>query len=106
MSAAQQKVMDRAYQDIREARECATVEEWYSKYRAICYANSTAEEFKEQNGDMWDSFIAPRYNELRECVVLTSCNSRTLAKLEKVGLIEILHDSNGVRFGIDKVRVL
>ena len=46
------------------------------------------------------------YEEAKNGVVITSCNSRTLWKLKEMGLIEILRDSTGETYGIDKIKVL
>lgn len=106
LSAAQQRVMDQAHEDIRQARECATVEEWFAKYKAMYYTRVTMEEFRDNDPEYWESIVVNSYNRNRSGVVLTQCSSKTLAKLEKLGLIEIIHDSNGQHYGIDKIRVL
>jgi len=51
-------------------------------------------------------YLKKYWEEHRNGIVLTHCNSRTLAKLEEYGLIKIIEDSNGEQFGIDTVQVL
>ena len=47
------------------------------------------------------------YNEERNGIVSSiRCNSRTLVKLEELGLIEIIYDSNGECYGCDKAKLL
>lgn len=106
LSDAQQAVMNKAHEDIRRARECATVEEWFNKYRAMYYTRVTMEEFRDNDPEYWEKIVVSSYNRNRSGVVLTQCSSKTLAKLEKLGLIEIIKDSNGQHYGIDVVRVL
>lgn len=108
LSAAQQKVMDKAYKDIQAARECATVEEWFIKYIASIYNSdyNTPEKQKEKNINRWNNVIVKAYNDRRQGIVLTHCSSKTLEKLEKLGLIKICHDSKGEHYGIDEIQIL
>lgn len=53
-----------------------------------------------------DEWWHKRYEEERNGHVLATCNSRTLAKLEQMGLIEIIYDSKGTSYGIDHIKVL
>ena len=106
LSVAQQKVMDQAHSDIYKARECATAEEWFTKYKAFRYGNCTPEEFKTNNPEYWAEVIVKSYNRGCNGIVLTHCSSKTIAKLEKLGLIEIIHNSCGTNYGIDVVKVL
>ena len=46
------------------------------------------------------------WEEHRNGIVLTHCNTKTLQKLESYGLIEIIYDSTGEDFGIDTIKVL
>lgn len=106
LSAAQQKVMDIAHEEIRQARECDTVEEWFEKYKSAFYGNITSKEFKMQNENSWNAVYVENYEMNKKGIVLTMCNSKTLEKLSQLGLIEILHDSCGKAYGVDKIKIL
>lgn len=105
--------MDEAKRDIDEARALGFIE-WYRihcsywKYkemsddelvselkRKVCWKGTTEFEY-------WTNVYEGR----KAGNVLTSCNSRTLYKLQEMGLIEILRDSTGDHFGIDEVKIL
>ena len=87
LSKAQQKVMDEARKEIDYART-NTLYEWAGALKSV------AEDYREY------------YENNRNGIVLTRCNSKTLEKLEKLGLIEILYDSKNKKDGIDHVKVL
>lgn len=53
---------------------------------------------REEMKDYWQAY--------RDGKVLTHCNSKTLCKLESLGLIEIIYDSNGESYGLDWIKVL
>lgn len=96
LSNAQQKVMDKAYKDIDEARTME-FETWFEKQMSWCQPDHR-EKYRERYMKICE--------EQKNGIVLTTCNSRTLKKLEEYGLIEIIEDSNGQAFGIDVIKVL
>lgn len=111
LSKAQQAVMDEAKKDIDIARSL-DYPEWLKKTNSYYQVPSTAsDDYKEM---IEQKFIEAVDNgELKEYweraingIVLTHCNSRTLAKLQEYGLIEIIRDSSGETFGIDTIKVL
>ena len=120
LSKAQIEVMNTAKAEIDYARS-HSLREWAEKEEALdegCYDRiienasdygSTKEEMKKR----LDERIENRANGYKEYyenekngIVLTHCNSRTLEKLESLGLIEIIYDSNGSDYGIDEIKVL
>lgn len=107
LSKAQQEVLTRAKEEIDHARKFDTFEEFckskeISKH-IVWYLREDEEKFKKSESyEIWLS----AYNERRNAIVLTHCNSKTLEKLESYGLIEILHDSTGETYGIDKIKIL
>lgn len=107
LSEAQTRVIEKAKRDIDMARECATYEEYFMKYEAphCNAAYNTPEKFKARDIDSWN-YYKKYWEEHKDGIVLTHCNSRTLVKLEQYGLIEIITDSNGQEYGIDKIKVL
>ena len=51
--------------------------------------------------DLWEE----DYQNTRNGIVHCIANSRTLKKLEEMGIIEIVYDSNGDRLGLDTIRI-
>lgn len=107
LSEAQTRVIEKAKRDIDLARECDTYEEYFMKYEAphCNAAYNTPEKFKAKDLDSWN-WYKKGWEDHKDGIVLTHCNSRTLVKLEQYGLIEIITDSNGQEYGIDKIKVL
>lgn len=106
LTPAQQKVMDRAYKDIDEARN----NDFYGWYNIAFNRNCTKEEIDEEVKRWKDRYNENYYNEIYENrkngMVLTHCNTKTLRKLEEMGLIKIIEDSTGTQVGLDVVQVL
>ena len=118
LSRAQIEVMREAKKDIDYARTHDFLH-WISKRRGYdleldwdSHPNPylTNERIMRDAEDMvnsdTDGWWRNRYEEEKSGIVLTHCNSRTLAKLENMGLIEIIRDSKGTNYGIDIVRIL
>lgn len=100
LSKAQEKVMENAKRQIDEARSM-DYPEW------LMHGN----DYYEDHKDAWVKAVSEgRFKEYwennRNGIVLTRCNSRTLAKLEEYGLIKIIEDSKGEQFGVDTVQIL
>lgn len=120
LSKAQNEVFEKAKNDIDFARS-HTIREWAQKEtgytddviedlvsRYYQYV-STPEEMREICENRIQHYIesvGKYYEDKKNGIVLTMCNSRTLKKLEEYGLIKIIEDSNGSHFGIDTVKVL
>ena len=111
LSKAQAEVMNKAKEAIDLARSL-DYPEWLRTtvhcYQAPDWAD---EELKEHVDKRWKKAVEEKYlyeywENARNSIVLTHCNSRTLKKLESYGLIEIIKDSTGEDFGIDTVKVL
>ena len=99
LSKAQEAVLNHAKEEIDFART-HTLEEWYIKsYRA--------DRLDLDSMDEWSrNYTITTYEKRKNGIALSMCNSRTLKKLEDLGLIEILYDSNGTHYGVDEIRVL
>lgn len=107
LSVAQQKVMDEAKEDIDQARSCRTFDEYFDKYVArTCSAMSNTAEKCKATAPAYYEHHKRWYERHLEGIVLTHCSSKTLEKLAKLGLIEILKDSKGESYGLDYVKVL
>lgn len=107
LSKAQEKVLNEAKAKIDLARKYDTFEEYFDNTKASyfpMYCN-TAQKCKENNPENFEMY-KEWWEKEREAIVLTSCNSRTLVKLQEFGLIEIIKDSNGQVYGIDTIKVL
>lgn len=99
LSKTQQEVLDRAKRDIDRVRNL-DYPEWMKqrnwKYSNKDELNSAIE--REEDKERWQAE--------RNGLALTHCNSRTLWKLQEMGLIKIVKDSKGSFCGIDTIKVL
>lgn len=115
LSKAQQQVMDHLKEQIDYARnndymhfvgKCIGKNletNWDEHPNPHLTNESILETVKERaEGEYWKD----AYEERKNGIALVTCNSRTLYKLVEYGLIEIVEDSNGESYGIDKVKVL
>lgn len=104
LSKTQEQVLAHAKKDIDKARSLS-YPEWLkaenhfyqcgNEYHQKCYREAVK---REEMKKYWE--------EHRNGIVLTHCNTKTLQKLESYGLIEIIYDSTGEDFGIDTIKVL
>lgn len=119
LSKAQQEVMETVKQEIDFARthtlyEWAENEKFRNGYDRIVsnysrYGFKNAEEamaYIEGEIRSYGEKYRRYYENERNGIVLTHCNSKTIAKLESLGLIEIIRDSNGESYGLDTIKVL
>ena len=108
LTPAQQKVMDRAYKDIDDARN----NDFYGWYNLAYNCDHTKEVIDEHIENFEKRFPGLKnyhhetYEETKNGRVLTHCNTKTLRKVEEMGLIKIIEDSTGTQFGLDVVQVL
>lgn len=118
LSKAQQKVMDHLKEQIDYARNNDYMH-FFAKcisypleknYDEIPNPHLTNEGVLKQVKESMElekyAFLKDAYEERLNGIALVTCNSRTLYKLVEYGLIEIVKDSNGESYGIDKVKVL
>lgn len=96
LSKAQQEVLNQAKKDIDLARKFDNHIDWLISR----YGEHLAERMSKR--PIWEK----SWEEEKNGIVSTSCNSKTLKVLERNGLIEIIRDSNGERFGLDTIKVL
>lgn len=107
LSEAQNKVLEIAHIEIDEARKFDTYEEYFMKYESM-YKNAsynTPEKYKAKDPEGWKRY-KKYWENRRNGIVLTHCNSRTLWKLEELGYIKIINDSCGQYTGIDTIQIL
>lgn len=118
LTKAQTEVMEKAKARIDFAR----THDFYDWFRdRWSFSEEKASWSKEQIDDYYkdmdkrfnNSNISFKDEDMNEYIDFTkgidsSChtNSKTLVKLEEMGLIEIIYDSNGDKIGIDKIRIL
>lgn len=98
LSKAQADVMNHAKEQIDFART-HSLEEWYEKN----YCTRVSLDSRDERSR---NYISTQYEKRKQGIALANCNTRTLRKLEELGLIEIVYDSTGEHFGIDEIRVL
>lgn len=109
LSNAQMRVLETAKKEIDEARTCETFDEYFDNYMVKsgsynCCCN-TAEKLKAFNPDSYEH-KCHYWENLKNGIVLTMCNSKTLYRLQELNLIEIIKDSCGEHCGIDRVKIL
>ena len=108
LSKAQESVIKEAREKIDIARVSFPE---FVRFINSYYEGKTDEEIingLENDKRWWNPYESYKksWEEAKNGIVLTSCNSRTLYKLEDMGLIEIIEDSTGTHHGIDKIKVL
>lgn len=97
LSNAQAAVIEKAKKDIDKAR-LLSFEDWC---KSFCRFEEYLSDYLES--DWW----LDRYNKDKAGTVLVAdVNSRTLVKLEQLGLIKIVYDSKGTHSGIDTITLL
>lgn len=117
LSKAQQEVMERAKAEIDYARthdflHCIAkwhgydLEKDWDAFPNPYLTNESVLKDMQKLADDADEYWHNHYKKMQEGHVTTQANSRTLKKLEQMGLIEIVYDSNGTAYGIDRVKVL
>lgn len=100
LSKAQERVMQDARQKVDNARACETFEEYFTKQsihtpqwliEMDSYKKKTLEHYQNEKNGIVDTY---------------KVNTRTLRKLEELGLIKIIYDSTGDALGSDTIKVL
>lgn len=107
LSAAQKKVLDEATRKITEARSCSTYEEYFN-LTLLSETNPTffsPDNFKFLDPKGYQNSLS-LWENLKQGIVTTYCNTKTLQKLEALGYIEILKDANRIRYGLDTIKVI
>ena len=100
LSKAQQNIIDKAKANIDKARSM-DYQEWllekHPVYRTFDdeYRIAISQEKEKEH-----------YENERNGIVEITCNSRSLAKLKEMGIIEIIRDSKGKSYGIDIIKIL
>ena len=100
LTKTQIEVLEYAKKKIDKARTL-TYREWLIDMNSYYLYHEDALE-----DSIYKQEYANYYEDAKNGIVLTHCNSRTLKKLESLGYIEIIEDSTGERIGIDTVKVL
>ena len=99
LSKAQEQVMKDAYKDIDKARSM-TYPEWFKETQSHGLRENAIPRYIE------NEYLKEYWEDARNGIVLTHCNSRTIRKLAELGLVEIVRDSSGESFGIDTIKIL
>lgn len=113
LSKAQQAVIDEAKRDIDRARSYSRMIEWYmadgywqrkGKSEAEVIEYLKGRRFADGMTD-YDYYMR-RWQDEKNGIVAVHANSKTLYKLQEMGMIEIIRDSKGETFGIDTIKLL
>lgn len=105
LSKAQEDVLNRAKQEIDKARACKDFADYYEKYEKLFIKYDTVEDFKNGSPEYYEN-VKRGYEKQVDGIAGVHCNTRTIKKLEELGLIEILYDSTGSAVGLDEIKVL
>lgn len=110
LSKAQAEVLEELKNGIDVARSLS-YPEWLVKnqgYETPDWADDELRKFCEERlkKAVERKELYEYYENKRNAITLIRCNSRTLKRLEALGLIEIVYDSTGEDYGIDTVKVL
>lgn len=112
LSKEQQRILDGAKLDIDKARACANLGEYWAIVDNGYYLKRgyTFEEylltFDDEERDKKIAWKTQSFENHKNGIVYAWGNSRSLKRLELLGLIEIIKDAGGVRHGIDTIKVL
>ena len=114
LTVAQQRVLDQAKREIDYARNCKDVWDYAIRNYCIVLNGTATEEDKAELRASQQSFTKPtqvenltrNWERVKQGIVWTiRVNSKTLLKLEELGLIEIIELMNGA-YGMDTIRIL
>jgi len=107
LSPVQQLVINKAKASIDKARKYKTYEEYFINERSKNNNASfnTPEKYKAKDIEMWNQFVEG-WEETKKSIVSTNCNTKTILKLESLGLIKIVYNSNNQTLGYDKIEIL
>ena len=115
LSKAQQEVLEHAKMVIDYARTHSFYDWFRWNNRSYMNIDKMSDEEICRLVDQWtaENYIGnweyqlTRYQWNRDGIDYTChASSKTIQKLEALGLIEIIHDSNGEYFGFDVIRIL
>lgn len=107
LSKAQQKTFDDINRMIEKAMECETFEEYFDRH-VSSYLNSRCNTVEkcEQNAPEYFELYKKQYNERKyEHLTLVQANTKTVERLEKEGLIEIVRTAER-KGGCELVRLI
>ena len=101
LSNAQAKVLERAKKDIDDARSM-NFYDWMRKtsYR---HRDMTDDEIENIDGVEW---YKEYYEQNKNGIAHTHCNGKTIEKLQKLGLVEILYNGTNKVYSYDHIKVL
>ena len=107
LSKAQQETYDDILRQISEARNTESFEEYFEKHNAP-RKNSRYDTIEKCNAEdpRFLDYYKENYEQRKMGIALTHCAGATIQKLQNLGLIEIIEDSTGTRYGVDRVRAV
>lgn len=107
ISLAQEKILNQAKEQIDTARKYNNYDEYFISEKSQNCNNgyNTPEKYKAKDIEKWNKDIK-YWEQKRNAIVLTSCNTKSLLKLEYLGLIKIIYNSNNQSYGIDRIKIL
>lgn len=106
LTKEQERVIREAKEQIDEARGMTFVE-WYNKH-FTWHETLTEEEVNARIAKTaYDrEWYEAQYESEKSGVVTSRCNSRTIEALERMGLIEIVHNGKDFNSRIDTIKLL
>lgn len=100
LSNAQAKVLELAKKDIDAARSMNFYD--WMRNKAIC-RNYTDDEINDRYDVEW---YREYYEQNKNGIAHTHCNGKTIEKLQKLGLIEIIYNGTNKTQSYDQIKVL
>lgn len=102
LSKVQEAVLNEAKTEVNKFRQYGSLDKYLETQMDWIEQGGTEEDRESRK-----EYCERVYNEAVNGIAkIWRCNSKTIRKLEELGLIEILFDSAGIRAGMDKIKVL
>ena len=108
LSKAQQQVMDYAKEKIDRARSYTEFEAYFDEVHGKHFNGmfNSAEKFKANDPKGFEWWRNLWEEEKNATVITGNVNSRTLYKLQELGLIKIIEDGKNKSSGTDRIQIL
>lgn len=94
LSATQEKALAHIRQQVEEARQCSTYEEYFQAHDSKYLRRMTVEEFRDQYPQDYELHVK-WWKDHQAGLALVQASGPTVKKLEALGYIRIVEDTTG-----------